>query len=41
MTHKATTQPRTRVLGVMKLKKLVDPSLVIITIFLVCLIYAQ
>ena len=40
MTYMATPNIRTLALGVLKFKILVDPSLVIITTKLVCLIYA-
>ena len=40
MTYMATPKIGTPALGVMKFTILVDPSLVIITIYLVCLIYA-
>ena len=40
MTYMASPNIRTSAMGVLKFTILVDPSLVIIIIFLVCLIYA-
>ena len=40
MTYMATTNIRTPALGVMKFTILLDPSFVIITLYLICLIDA-
>ena len=41
MSYMAMPQQKNPSLGVMKLTFYVDPSLVIITVYLICLIYAR